>query len=101
MKLCVVCIPLIQVASSISSGELTLYQSLLCQVIPVSTSGFVLPMPKNREFQFVWPEDSPKGSSRRGFFDKLRDIVTGKGPDMFIQKAGSKEPIKAGEWGNW
>lgn len=58
---------------------------------------------RNRpELQFVWPKDGPEGKSgRRGFWGRLDDIRTGKGPDVFLQKQGSIKPIGVEQWGNW
>ncbi|KAE9371420.1 hypothetical protein N431DRAFT_545678 [Stipitochalara longipes BDJ] len=51
--------------------------------------------------QMVWPKDGPKGSRRRGFFHGFNDILTGKGPDMFLQRHKSSTPINPERWGNW
>ncbi|KAH8679057.1 hypothetical protein BGZ60DRAFT_525785 [Tricladium varicosporioides] len=55
-----------------------------------------------RELQFVWPKDGPQGrSGHRGFFGRLNNIVTNRGPDVFLQRKGSKRPIPTEVWGNW
>ncbi|KAN0096382.1 hypothetical protein V8E51_015187 [Hyaloscypha variabilis] len=51
--------------------------------------------------QMVWPKDGPKGSRHRGFFHGFKDILTGKGPDMFVQRYKSSAPITPERWGNW
>ncbi|KAH7311064.1 hypothetical protein BKA65DRAFT_484853 [Rhexocercosporidium sp. MPI-PUGE-AT-0058] len=48
---------------------------------------------KWRNGQFVWPKDSPGGrAGPNGWFGKMSDIVTGKGPDIFVARKG--ETIK-------
>ena len=54
-----------------------------------------------KKLQMVWPKEGPKGRAPRGFMGGLRDIFTGKGPDMFIQQRGSREAITPGQWANW
>ncbi|KAK2623510.1 hypothetical protein QTJ16_007064 [Diplocarpon rosae] len=54
-----------------------------------------------RSLQFVWPKEGYKGREPRGFWGRLNDITTGKGPDIFLQEKGSKTPIKPDEWQNW
>ncbi|TAQ84832.1 hypothetical protein B7494_g6858 [Chlorociboria aeruginascens] len=56
-------------------------------------------MRKEKGLQFVWPKDGRKGRDRRGWFGRLDDIVKGKGPDIFIQRHGSR-PIRPEQWGN-
>jgi hypothetical protein len=58
-------------------------------------------MPRNNNLEFVWPKDGLKGNRSRSYFGGLKDILLGKGPDMFIRKVGSKDPIKTGYWSNW
>ncbi|KAG4431704.1 hypothetical protein IFR05_012803 [Cadophora sp. M221] len=58
-------------------------------------------MARPRNLQFVWPKDSPKGRGRRGFWGRLDNIIKGKGPDVFLQHKGSKQPITRDEWQNW
>ena len=52
-------------------------------------------------YQYVWPKDGVKGKEPRGFFGRMNDILTGRGPDMFVDKGGSRTPIKLDEWSNW
>ena len=55
-----------------------------------------------KELQFVWPKDGHKGrSGHRGFFGGLNDIITGRGPDIFLQRKGSRTGIRPDFWGNW
>ncbi|KAG9232860.1 hypothetical protein BJ875DRAFT_64920 [Amylocarpus encephaloides] len=55
-----------------------------------------------QKLQFVWPKDGPKGKSgHRGFFGRLNNVLTNRGPDVFLQRSGSGEPIRPEEWGNW
>ncbi|KAH8593484.1 hypothetical protein B0O99DRAFT_714726 [Bisporella sp. PMI_857] len=57
-------------------------------------------MPRN--LQFVWPKEGPKGKGgHRGFWGRLDNILTGKGPDVFIQAKGSRESIPLDWWSNW
>ncbi|CAL3971511.1 unnamed protein product [Diplocarpon coronariae] len=51
--------------------------------------------------KFVWPKEGYKGGETRGFWGRLNDIITGKGPDIFLQEKRSKIPIKPDEWQNW
>jgi hypothetical protein len=51
--------------------------------------------------QMVWPKDGRKGGRHRGFFRGFNDILTGKGPDMFVQRYKSSAPITPERWGNW
>jgi len=51
--------------------------------------------------QLVWPKDGPKGRGHRGFFGRMENVLTGKGPDIFITKKGSRTAIKPDNWGNW
>lgn len=61
-----------------------------------------MPRPRNRNLQFVWPKDGERGKNGPGgFWGRLGDILTDKGPDVFLQKKGSKTPIKPDRWGNW
>lgn len=54
------------------------------------------------DLKFVWPKDGYKGrSGPRGFFGRLNDIMTCRGPDIFIQRKKSTTPIKPDFWGNW
>lgn len=55
-----------------------------------------------RKLQFVWPKDGPKGrNGHRGFFRGLGDILTNRGPDIFLQRQGSCTPITQDWWANW
>jgi hypothetical protein len=64
------------------------------------TSSPAAPMPQ--KLQFVWPKDGPKGrSGHRGFFGRLDNILTNRGPDVFLQRKGSSTPILPETWGNW
>ncbi|EPE28312.1 hypothetical protein GLAREA_09432 [Glarea lozoyensis ATCC 20868] len=55
-----------------------------------------------RKLQFVWPKDGPKGrNDHGGFFGRMGDVLTNRGPDIFIQRKKSKTPIAPEEWGNW
>ena len=56
---------------------------------------------KSWDFKFIWPKDGVKGKEHRGFFGRLNNIVTGRGPDIFLDRASSKTPIKPDLWGNW
>jgi hypothetical protein len=55
-----------------------------------------------QKLQFVWPKDGPKGrSGHRGFFGRMNNVLTNRGPDVFLQKKGSSDPILPEHWGNW
>lgn len=56
-----------------------------------------------RQFRIIWPKDGNKGRNKRGFFRGLSDILTGRGPDMFLQTPNEKRraPIPREVWGNW
>ncbi|KAG9245791.1 hypothetical protein BJ878DRAFT_533657 [Calycina marina] len=55
-----------------------------------------------KKLQFVWPKDGPKGrSGHRGFWGRMNNIVTNRGPDVFIQRQGSRTGIRPDWWGNW
>jgi hypothetical protein len=56
---------------------------------------------RHQRLKFVWPKDGPKGKQHRGFWGRLDNILTGKGPDIFLDKAGSNTSIKPDLWGNW
>ncbi|KAH7417799.1 hypothetical protein BKA64DRAFT_738357 [Cadophora sp. MPI-SDFR-AT-0126] len=58
-------------------------------------------MARKPNLQFVWPKDGYKGRERRGFWGRLNNIRTGKGPDIFLQPKGSNEPIMQDQWQNW
>jgi len=58
-------------------------------------------MGKTKNFQFVWPKDGYKGRDKRGFWGRLNNILTDRGPDVFLQRKGSSTPIKPDWWGNW
>ncbi|KAH7309303.1 hypothetical protein BKA65DRAFT_543517 [Rhexocercosporidium sp. MPI-PUGE-AT-0058] len=58
-------------------------------------------MQRRHNLQFVWPKDGHRGRGHRGFWGRLNNIATGKGPDVFIQRKGSKEPIMQDQWQNW
>ncbi|KAL3417793.1 hypothetical protein PVAG01_10803 [Phlyctema vagabunda] len=49
---------------------------------------------------FIWPKDK---STRRGFFRGLGDILSNKGPDIFIDRdrQKKKEHIAVAHWSNW
>ena len=53
------------------------------------------------KYKFVWPKDGPKGNRPRGTFGGFKDILTGKGPDIFVQRNPSVTPITADRWANW
>ncbi|KAM3086245.1 hypothetical protein ACMFMG_000382 [Clarireedia jacksonii] len=58
-------------------------------------------MADRRKLQFVWPKDGHRGRGHRGFFGRLNNVVTNRGPDIFIQRQGSKTAILPDVWGNW
>jgi hypothetical protein len=51
--------------------------------------------------QFVWPREGPKGRARRSWWGGFIDILSNKGPDMFITRKNDNTPIKPDQWGNW
>lgn len=54
---------------------------------------------KEKNLQFIWPKDGPKGRGHRGFLGRLNNVVTNKGPDIFVGKQGSR--ISPDRWQNW
>ena len=59
-------------------------------------------MSNQSELKFVWPKDGYKGrSGHRGFWGRLNNILTNKGPDVFIQKKKDRRGINPEWWGNW
>ncbi|TVY24312.1 hypothetical protein LHYA1_G007927 [Lachnellula hyalina] len=55
-----------------------------------------------QKLQFVWPKDGPKGrSGHRGFFGRMNNVLTNRGPDIFLQRKGSSTPISPDCWSNW
>ena len=46
-------------------------------------------------WQFVWPNDK-----RRGIWGRWKDILTNKGPDIFIAEQNTREPERP-IWSNW
>jgi hypothetical protein len=58
-------------------------------------------MTKSWNLKFVWPKDGVKGKGHRGFFGRLDNILTGRGPDIFLARGNSITPIKPDFWGNW
>lgn len=56
---------------------------------------------RHQGLKFVWPKEGDRGRKKRGFFGGLNDILNGKGPDIFIQKAKSQKAIKVDRWANW
>jgi len=49
----------------------------------------------------IWPREGKNGKKPRGFFAGLKDCMTNKGPDIYVQKGLSKKPLRVGEWSNW
>lgn len=49
-----------------------------------------------KELQFVWPKDKPHQSK----LSRLCDVMTGKGPDMYVQKKGDAGPHRS-VWSGW
>ncbi|CZS88435.1 uncharacterized protein RAG0_00188 [Rhynchosporium agropyri] len=58
-------------------------------------------MGKRPDLQCVWPKDGSRGRGRRGFWGRLDNVLTGKGPDIFLQLRGSRSPIMRDQWQNW
>ncbi|KAB8297650.1 hypothetical protein EYC80_001458 [Monilinia laxa] len=56
-------------------------------------------MPNKKNLQFIWPKDGPKGREHRGFWGRLNNIVTNRGPDIYVGKQGSR--IRPDRWQNW
>ncbi|KAH8803212.1 hypothetical protein F5884DRAFT_499783 [Xylogone sp. PMI_703] len=58
------------------------------------------------QFRIIWPKDGEKGKNKRGFLRGLNDILTGRGPDMFLQtprerKAASIPREVCGNWDSY
>ena len=52
----------------------------------------------DRKLQMVWPRDKKQKGAHT--WDRLGDILTGKGPDMWISRQYSKEPHRP-VWSGW
>ena len=65
-----------------------------CNTRPVICDEFYEPCrwTSSRKPQFVWPKDK-----QRSFGGRLKDVFTGKGPDIFINRRGDPGPSR-GEW---
>ena len=50
---------------------------------------------QDHRWQFVWPNDK-----RRGIWGRWKDILTNKGPDIFIAEQNTREPERP-IWSNW
>ncbi len=48
--------------------------------------------------QFVWPREHGR---KRTFMSGIKDILGGKGPDIFITPKDDTTPIKMDHWANW
>ncbi|MCJ1472741.1 hypothetical protein MMC13_001390 [Lambiella insularis] len=49
---------------------------------------------------FIWPRDKGKTNSPPISLRRWKDILTGKGPDIFIGREGSLRPHRP-QWSNW
>ena len=56
---------------------------------------------KRPGLQYVWPRDPRISGAKTGFFGRLGDIMTGKGPDVFLAKKGDNTKVSQDRWGNW
>ena len=54
--------------------------------------------PRKQAGQFVWPRD--KNNSTIWSWSRLKDVVTGKGPDIWCSRRGSLGPHRP-VWSNW
>lgn len=54
--------------------------------------------PRKRAGQMVWPRD--QNSSTMGTWSRLKDVFTGKGPDIWCTRRGSLGPNRP-VWSNW
>ncbi len=52
----------------------------------------------NKKLQMVWPRDKKQKGART--WDRLSDIFTGKGPDIWISRQYSREPHRP-VWSGW
>ena len=50
---------------------------------------------QDNRWQFVWPNDKPRGT-----WGRWKDILTNKGPDIFIAEQNTREPERP-IWSNW
>jgi hypothetical protein len=50
--------------------------------------------------QFVWPRDK-NGRTPRNWWDGFKDILSNRGPDIFVTRKNDRTPIKPDLWGNW
>src|SRR5436305_12020778 len=49
----------------------------------------------------IWPKDRKYRGRSRGVFGRLHEVLTGKGPDMFVGRRGERTNIPTGKWSNW
>ena len=62
---------------------------------------WVLAMPVSRR-AFIWPKDPRPGRHyRRGAAGRWKDVLTGKGPDIFIGREWNAENPSKQIWSNW
>ena len=52
--------------------------------------------PRKRASQFVWPRDKPHSS----IFGRWKDVLQGKGPDVWVTRRGSDGPHRP-VWSGW
>ena len=63
--------------------------------IPLRPKRRVSTWRQDNRWQFVWPNDK-----HRGIWGRWKDIVTNKGPDIFIAEQGTRQPERP-IWSNW
>ncbi|MCJ1449950.1 hypothetical protein MMC28_000278 [Mycoblastus sanguinarius] len=52
------------------------------------------------KFQFVWPKDRKQTRAHWGNWSRWKDVITGKGPDIWIATQGSDLPHRPA-WSGW
>jgi len=55
---------------------------------------------KEKEWKFVWPRDQNPRHGRWGYWDRIKDLATGKGPDIWIGELHSSGPHHS-VWTGW
>lgn len=80
------------------------FETLTIQGISKSKNFNKMSRRNRSDLKFVWPKDvghNRNGKTPRSTWSGFKDILSGKGPDMFIQRKGSRSPIKLDRWSNW
>ncbi|KAL6718417.1 hypothetical protein ACLMJK_004506 [Lecanora helva] len=55
---------------------------------------------EKKKLQWVWPRDEPQLDGHWGYWDRLKDVLTNKGPDIWVAEQHSDEPHHP-TWTGW